>query len=321
MIDDVFTRRSVSEEDYEILGLRSSATMDEVTNRYHVLSKKNHPDAEDGSSFIFKQIVAAYERIRADRVGSKQHAPVHPDGANGRSRSRPTRQSAERGHPAPGPPASSGRWAWCANRVSQWRWAWVTAVVLLLLAVIGSVSFTGSAGPNDGMAVTTTAPGATPRSAAVATKAIETPSRPSAAPPVAPAPPATTLPPPVACPTGTLTASGGVSVVTDSITSGQWEAVVSGRATNDMSAPILIVSTEVQLEDQSGTLLEPPMAAGGGGTTLGSGQSISIDDNQVQTVVSSGLPRVVSTLINWEWPANSPFDSCPHDTLAVPNLG
>ena len=110
-------------------------------------------------------------------------------------------------------------------------------------------------------------------------------------------------------------------MVTDSITSGQWEAAVSGIASNHMTAPVLIVSTEVQLEDRSGALVEPPIAAGGGGTTLNPGQSISIDDNQVQTVASSGLPRVVSTLINWEWPADSPFGSCPHNLLAVPNVG
>jgi len=88
-----------------------------------------------------------------------------------------------------------------------------------------------------------------------------------------------------------------------------------------MSAPVFIVSTEVQLENQSGSLVEPPITAGGGGTTLNPGQSTSIDDTQVQAVASSGLPRVVSTLINWEWPANSPFQSCPHPVLAVPNLG
>ena len=308
MFDDVFTRKAVSEEDYEILGLTSSATLEEVTTRYHVLSKKNHPDAEDGSTFIFKQIVAAYERIRADRLGASHQPPLDPN--------RPTVAV----HPV--------FRAWCVTRASRWRWAWVTAVVLVLLALIGTLTFTGGGNPSndDAASVATNTPGTTPRSASIATRAIETPSPSSTSTststvPAAAAVPSTTVPPPVACPTGTLTASGGVSVVTDSITSGQWEAVVSGHVSNDMSAPVLIVSTQVQLEGQGGSPIEPPMAAGGGGTTLDPGQSISIDDNQVQTVTSSGLPRVASTLVNWAWPANSPFESCPHDTLAVPNVG
>ena len=239
MIDDVFTRKSVSEEDYEILGLTSSATLDEVTNRYHVLSKKNHPDAEGGSSFIFKQIVAAYERIRADRVGSS-HQPGHPDPADGRNPPWPFRRSAGHGQPASRPPVPTRAWAWWVSKAGQWRWAWVTAAVLLLLAVIGTLSFAGGADSNgDAPPVVTPTPRTTPPSAPIATRSMETPARsPGSATAAAPVStttePTTTVPPPVACPTGTLTATGGVSVVTDSVASGQWQAVVSGSAGNDM---------------------------------------------------------------------------------------
>ncbi len=313
MFDDVFTRKAVSEEDYQVLGLTSSATMGEVTNRYHVLSKKNHPDAEDGSSFIFKQIAAAYERIRADRVGGSHNPHLGHESPNG--------QSAGRGHPGVKPSTSPGGWVWRVTLVGHWRWLWATVVALVLVAVVGTLSFTGAESHRSAASVAATTPAPAPRPTSIATRVVEMPSRPHAAGVPTTAVPATTAPPPVACPTGTLTATGGVSIVTDSITSGQWEADVSGSVTNQMTAPVLVQSAGIQLENQSGALLEPPLAAGGGGATLNPGQSISIDDNQVQTVASSGLPRVVSTLITWEWPTNTPFASCPHAMVAVPNVG
>ena len=68
MSDDFFSRKEATEEDYEVFGLTSSASMDEVTEKYRALSKKNHPDTVDGSAFIFKQIEIAYERIQTNRT-------------------------------------------------------------------------------------------------------------------------------------------------------------------------------------------------------------------------------------------------------------
>lgn len=46
---------------YTRLGLTASATQDEIKKAYYELSKKHHPDRNDGSTNKFRSITEAYE--------------------------------------------------------------------------------------------------------------------------------------------------------------------------------------------------------------------------------------------------------------------
>lgn len=46
---------------YARLGLTGSATQDEIKKAYYELSKKHHPDRNDGSTTTFRSITEAYE--------------------------------------------------------------------------------------------------------------------------------------------------------------------------------------------------------------------------------------------------------------------
>ena len=69
MTDEFFSRRLATEEDYEVFGLTSSATLEEVSKKYRMLSKIHHPDADGGSAFLFRQLSTAYQRIKGQRSG------------------------------------------------------------------------------------------------------------------------------------------------------------------------------------------------------------------------------------------------------------
>ena len=51
---------------YEVLGLPSTATLDEIKRRYRQLAARYHPD-HGVESWIFKQIRAAYEQLSQER--------------------------------------------------------------------------------------------------------------------------------------------------------------------------------------------------------------------------------------------------------------
>ena len=54
---------------YSILGLDKSAKDEEVKERYRLLVNKLHPDTSgtEGTSFLFKMVLAAYELIKKER--------------------------------------------------------------------------------------------------------------------------------------------------------------------------------------------------------------------------------------------------------------
>jgi hypothetical protein len=142
--DDFYTRKAATEEDYEVFGLTSSATLDEVTSKYRVLSKKNHPDAIDGSAFLFKQIGLAYERIRADKARESTASQSRPPP----TRSAPSRPNSEARRPPPKSQSSTNastrrqppRTPDPPKTSKRERVALVVAIVIIVIVGIGFAS-------------------------------------------------------------------------------------------------------------------------------------------------------------------------------------
>ena len=56
---------------YEILGLNTTASLNEINKKYKSLARKLHPD-KGGSTHLFKQIQTAYDEIVLSRRGYKE---------------------------------------------------------------------------------------------------------------------------------------------------------------------------------------------------------------------------------------------------------
>ena len=148
MFDDVFTRKSVSEEDYEVLGLTSSATLDEVTQQVPRPVQEESPGRRRRQIVHLQADRRGIREIRADRSVPPTSRLSHSNSASGRSRSWPFGRPPGAGHQPLGPLRLPAAWAWWVTRAGQWRWAWVAAAVLALLAVIGTLSFARGSDPN-----------------------------------------------------------------------------------------------------------------------------------------------------------------------------
>lgn len=56
---------------YEILEIKNDATKEEIKKKYHLLSKKYHPDKNNGIDEHFKKIKEAYDILYDDEMRKK----------------------------------------------------------------------------------------------------------------------------------------------------------------------------------------------------------------------------------------------------------
>ncbi len=135
---------------YEVLGLPSTATLDEIKRRYRQLAAKYHPD-HGAESWIFKQIRAAYEQLCQERdldtPGTAAESQPPPPPAEPSSWSAPPGGSGSASTP---PPVSHPiAWPslivslvayWICRTLDRWYlipwWVFVIGSVCLLTASI-----------------------------------------------------------------------------------------------------------------------------------------------------------------------------------------
>ncbi len=85
---------------YEILGVTSSSSQDEIKNAYRNLAKKHHPDLNPGSKDAekkFKEIAGAYELIGSVETRSRFDRGEYDEEVQGRPGNHGTQAKSERG--------------------------------------------------------------------------------------------------------------------------------------------------------------------------------------------------------------------------------
>jgi serine/threonine protein kinase len=128
----------------------------------------------------------------------------------------------------------------------------------------------------------------------------------------APPGPATT----VACPTESPQAQVTVTASNGSQGSQFWNVTAKGTATNTTDASIEVFDVSVQLNVTAvsgGRDTVPAYLYGEGGTPIivGPGQTVTLsDDGGDPAVASATEPTAGVVTINWNWPADSPYQRC-----------
>jgi serine/threonine protein kinase len=128
----------------------------------------------------------------------------------------------------------------------------------------------------------------------------------------APPGPATT----VACPTESPQAQVTVTTSNGSQGSQFWNVTAKGTATNTTDASIEVFDVSVKLNVTAvsgGRDTVPAYLYGEGGTPIivGPGQTVTLsDDGGDPAVASSTEPTAGVVTVNWNWPADSPYQRC-----------
>jgi hypothetical protein len=120
----------------------------------------------------------------------------------------------------------------------------------------------------------------------------------------------------VACPTESPQAQVTVTTSNGSQGSQFWNVTAKGTATNTTDASIEVFDVSVKLNVTAvsgGRDTVPAYLYGEGGTPIivGPGQTVTLsDDGGDPAVASSTEPTAGVVTVNWNWPADSPYQRC-----------